>query len=729
MVANGHDLATEKKEKSSKIRRKRSKSQSKRKSSRKESSNDKSDDAHTNGDKIHVEIKDNWNSREYHDQDDTPDTYDDMDELKGGEGAPKAPSRHKSSKKGKKSSKKDKPDDGDVEENMRVSGRSLKSTRSRGAKEDKKPSVPRRDRSVGKPSSNRSLSKKSRHGDEDASDRQTKKSGRRSRRVSPDSRTDDDDDLEGASLHSVKKDSDKSDRRSRSSTSKKRTPTSSRKKAPAGAKLPRRKLKEKSSHHSDDTHVSVETETSDDMDEDVTQEISLNDEDAAPESARTRRERRKDRSSNGDARKMKTSSTHGSRSSRSTLSSRRDGMRKSHSERWDRAGEAAEGEEAKNSPVVKRRSKASDGMSKSAHTSRVKRNNSSGLSRMKGSLNNRSYHGSERDHRSASGGKRTPKRLSRRNGGETPNSTGDESIKSFDTHSFHDGRSQATLESVEDYEDFEEDVYAMEMQTPGMVDFDQEMLDLMQRANPEVTDHLDRRVHRKREMVAFDQNMPMMTRQALLTRQASSQVQRQFIDGSTIDKKRLLLRNDSMGSSSHRSTMRSALAGRRAPPRAMSSGLGAMGRGGFMDANREGDDRRHMFRSGSSQAASFNQYYQNKPNRVRNLSRRASGDLAPVHGRPRTGEVRRKPVQRAASTTAIRRANSADHMAPVKPLRRMSNDKIEEDMDMSTKRNRSKLHFMMFKSKMNVDMEDLFKQVREGETPRSPIDSLRMPSP
>ena len=218
-----------------------------------------------------------------------------------------------SSKKGKKSSKRsgsekdlskhlprprrttssdvsiDKSDDGDLEENVRVSGRSLKISRSsRGAKEDKKPSVPRRDRSVGKPSSNRSLGKKSRHGDEDASDKQSKKSGRRARRVSPDSRTDDDDDLESASFHSAKKDSDKQRRRSRSSTSKKRTPTSSRKKAPAGAKLPRRKLKEKSSRHSDDTHVSVETETSDDMDEDFTKEISLNDEDSTPGSARTR---------------------------------------------------------------------------------------------------------------------------------------------------------------------------------------------------------------------------------------------------------------------------------------------------------------------------------------------------------------------------------------------------------------------------------------------------------
>ncbi len=92
MVANSHDHVTEKKEKSSKIRRKRSKSQSKRKS-RKESNNDKSDDVHTNGDKIQLEIKDNWNSQEFHDQGDTPYNWDETDELKGEEDAPKALSR------------------------------------------------------------------------------------------------------------------------------------------------------------------------------------------------------------------------------------------------------------------------------------------------------------------------------------------------------------------------------------------------------------------------------------------------------------------------------------------------------------------------------------------------------------------------------------------------------------------------------------------------------------
>jgi hypothetical protein len=347
---------------------------------------------------------------------------------------------------------------------------------------------------------------------------------------------------------------------------------------------------------------------------------------------------------------------------------------------------------------------------------------------MKGSLNNRSYHGVESDRRPSSDGRRTPsRRVRRQKAGETFNSVGDDSIESFgDAHSFGDGRSQATLESIEDFEDFGEDFYGMEMQTPGMVDFEEEMLDLMQRANPEVTDHLDRRVHRKREMVAYDHNMPMMTRQALLTRQASSQVQRQFFDGSNIDKNRLLLRNDSMTSnnSSHRA-MRSTH-GRRAPPRAKSSGLGAMSRGGYMET----DDRRRSFRSGSSQTASFNQYNLNKPNKVRNLNRRASGDLVQPHGpRPRSGEHRRRPVQRAASTTAIKRASSTDHAAPLKPEWKMSDDRLEEDKDMSNKRNRSKLHFLMYMTKMSVNMDDLFKRVREGEKTRLPIDSLRMPSP
>jgi len=40
--------------------------------------------------------------------------------------------------------------------------------------------------------------------------------------------------------------------------------------------------------------------------------------------------------------------------------------------------------------------------------------------------------------------------------------------------------------------------------------------------------------------------------------------------------------------------------------------------------------------------------------------------------------------------------------------------------DMSNKRNRSKLHLLLYKTKMCVDMNVLFKHAREGETPRSP---------
>merc|ERR1712157_330505 len=108
-----------------------------------------------------------------------------------------------------------------------------------------------------------------------------------------------------------------------------------------------------------------------------------------------------------------------------------------------------------------------------------------------------------------------------------------------------------------------------------------------------------------------------------------------------------------------------------------SSGLGAMSRGGYMDRQTEGDDRRRVFRTRSSQTASFNQYYQNKPNKVRNLSRRASGDLVQPHairGQSRSSDHRRRPVQRASSTTALRRANSTDHVAPQKPERKMSGD-------------------------------------------------------
>ena len=299
-----------------------------------------------------------------------------------------------------------------------------------------------------------------------------------------------------------------------------------------------------------------------------------------------------------------------------------------------------------------------------------------------------------------------------------------------------------------------------------MVDFEEDMLDLMQRPNPEVTEHLDRRVHRKRELVAYDQNMPLMTRQALLTRQASAQVSRQYIDGKKIDKKRLLLRNDSMSSthsrdelklSSHRS-MRSAH-GRRGPPRTKSSGLGAMRQASYSFSGKtrlaDSDDRRRVARSKSS---------------IQSLTRRPSGDLIGNHSmrgssRSNNTMTRRRPLQRANSlhATSLQRTASSNLTAPSIPARKVSKEKNSDNdvgsefrsdcesltsslkksalpcKQMSTKnisnnnlknkRNRSKLHCLMYKTKMGVDMNALFKRVREGERPRSPILNLRMPSP
>ena len=651
-----------------------------------------------------------------------------------------------------------------------------------GKKEDTRPSVPRRagdgrgneDHRLEKSPSGRKIRRNGRQKEEydneviveQTDDKQPIKPARRmARGVSPESKSDENDDnkLSVGSFHSLRKDSDKP--RSRSSTRRRTSNSGRRNKTLSGGRSNRRRLKDKT--FNDSNHIPVDNnENSDDVDSRGTQEIILKDEEIASGHTRARRERRRDREplvSNDtirDARKLKSNTTNASRLGRGSLSTRRGGIRRSHSERWNRAVESFEGEGAENPHLVRRRAheslnRGADAISRSAH-SRIRRNHSSGLARMNGTLNNRSYHGLESDRRGGSDGRRTPRRATRRHQPtDSSKSLGEDSNESFgDGQSFGDGRSQATLESIDDFEDFGEDFYGMELQTPGMIDFEEEMLDLMQRANPEVTDHLDRRVHRKREMVAYDHNMPMMTRQALLTRQASSQVQRQFFDGSNIDKKRLLLRNDSMNNSSHRSMRTHS---RRAPPRAKSSGLGTMSRGGYMDSmggptrHSESDDRRRVFRSRSSQTASFNQHYQNKPNKVRNLSRRASGDLVQPHatrGQSRSSDHRRRPVQRASSTTALRTTTPSDHIGPQKPERKMSEDESRRRMtvsdsrvydmldgkqsdknDMSSKRNRSKLHLLMYMTKMSVDMDILFQKVREGETPRSPIDTLRMPSP
>lgn len=765
-----HHPPPEKKEKNvTKSRPKRTKSTGKHKSSKKES-NDKGGYVEGNGSadnrNSNLDNSLTWNSREVHDQVENVDALGEKEEPTKDEDLPKKiPSRSRSSKKDKKRSSKHssgprrtssnassvKSDEVEHEqkEKRRSSGRSLKSSK---VKEDKRPSVPRRasdaresddddngvDKSPGKLRRNSRQKEESEGLVEESNDKLPTKPGRRTaRKVSPESKTtgNDDDELNVGSFHSLRKDSDKPRSRSRPKPSgrRHRTPTS-------GGKLNRRRKEKSALGSSDHYPTRNDSAVSDNVDESGTQEIYLKNDDAPTSgSTRTRTQRRRDRErlvSNDGIREPRKGKT------RSTLSTRRDGMRRSHSERWNRAVESLDAEGAENPQVVRRRAhesaKRSDGLSRSAHT-RVRRNNSSGPSRMTGSLGTRSYHGLESDRRSTSDGRRTPRRAARRH--QVPNSSNsmDDSVDSFedglnDGHSFGDGRSQATLESIEDFEDYGEDFHGMDLQTPGMIDFEEEMLDLMQRANPEVTDHLDRRVHRKRESVLYDHNMPMMTRQALLTRQASSQVQTKYFDGSNIDKKRLLLRNDSgiSNNSSHRA-MRSAH-GRRAPPRAKSSGLGAMARGGDMYAMGDSDDRRGVFRTRSHQTASFNQHYQNK-NKVRNLSRKASGDLVQPHGirRQVQSEHRRRPVQRAQSTTALRRSNSSDQ-ALQKPVRKMSSDELgdaelESQKDMTNKRNRSKLHLLMLMTKMSVDMDVLFQKVREGEKPRSPIDALRMPSP
>lgn len=671
-------------------------------------------------------------------------------------------------------------------EKRRSNGRSQKSSgRTRdsvGTKEDTKPSLPRRasdvreneEDDVDKFPFDRKLRRNSRQkegsNDDDAIEQiddkhATKPTRRTTRRVSPESKSDakDDNELSVGSFHSLRKDSDKPRSRSKSKSGSRRISNHGRRnKTPTGGKSNRRRVrdKDKSLYNSDHVQLEKKSETLDDGDNEGTVDFDIKDEEVlVTEQTRTRRERRRDRErlvSNEmklDVRKMKPNTPNASRLGKSSLSTRRGGLRRSHSERWNRVVESPEGEVNEHSLLLRRRSdesslslnRAGDAISRSTH-SRIRRNHSTGLARMTPILNNRTYHGFESERRAGSDGRRTPRRATRRH--QSTESSPKEFEDTID--SFGDGRSQATLGSIEDFEDFGEDFYGMELQTPGMVDFEEEILDLMQRPNPEVTDHLDRRVHRKREMVAYDHNMPMMTRQALLTRQASSQVQRQFLDGNNIDKKRLLLRNDSLNSSSH---LVARAHGRRAPPRAKSSGLGAMGGGGYMDigGQSEMDDRRGVFRTRSSQSASFNQYYQNKPNKVRNLTRKTSGDLIQPHTMrgQRSSVHRPRPVQRASSTTSIRRTNPpSDHAAPRKPERRMFEDENRRRMatlddksndildrqngdknDMSNKRNRSKLHFLMYMTKMSVDMDLLFQKVREGETPRSPIDTLRMPSP
>jgi hypothetical protein len=67
--------------------------------------------------------------------------------------------------------------------------------------------------------------------------------------------------------------------------------------------------------------------------------------------------------------------------------------------------------------------------------------------------------------------------------------------------------------------------------------------------------------------------------------------------------------------------------------------------------------------------------------------------------------------------------------AKVTPTKTSPTKKSTNKRDMTVKRNRRKLHSVVYQAKMGVDMRDLFKQVQKGEIPKSPIKTLMMPSP
>lgn len=337
--------------------------------------------------------------------------------------------------------------------------------------------------------------------------------------------------------------------------------------------------------------------------------------------------------------------------------------------------------------------------------------------------------------------------------------------------------SDGTYDSAEEYGDYG----GMPPETPAMMNYNQEITELMQKANPEHTDHLMNRVNRQKGNVTYDQNMPMMTRQALMTRQASAQAQRNRVDANSIDRSKLGFRNESFHKNNNgaQKPVRRGPGGKRAPPRSKSSGLGTMAMASRRAPSSSadsggggggGDDPRARFRGRG--ASTSMQRYSNKPNNVARISsgRRGGGveiDRSGHRPAPSSsrGEPRRGNVGRAKSTTALSRG-SAD--AAQKPLRRQprrttkeeqlkstevsdesseeysSEEKSDDDkrsrlkrrvkkvvdkQDMTIKKHRRKLHGMMYKIKMSVDMSDIMKEVKKGEIPKSPIRALLMDEP
>eukprot|EP00934_Nitzschia_sp_Nitz4_P002121 Nitzschia sp. Nitz4//scaffold322_size40381//26794//29385//NITZ4_007565-RA/size40381-processed-gene-0.25-mRNA-1//-1//CDS//3329547842//2121//frame0 len=664
----------------------------------------------------------------------------------------------------------------------------------RGRRKDHEPSLPRRgrgdndDKGADMPSSkaySRSSGSSDSAGAGEAEDpsaeadsslpRRPRRRGSRGASVEPD------EGLNQGSFHKLAKDFDK--RQSRSSSRGRRT------KAPGSAGSGRRRrVKDRSVEGS-----GYDSRGDDDADEfgEDEHEVKLKDQEGTPSgSRRSVRERR------AASRGQQLLQAPGSGGRRPPSSSRRGQMRRSSSERWMRAVEGVdtgvEGSESGNP-----RDNADGGLSRSSHG--VRRYHSGGINRMTGSLGTASYHGSE----TGSGGRRTPNRRPPRKAMQTPTSdtSGGNSFggEDYEYELNLSGRSARTLDSIEDLEDFEH----IDFQTPGMVDYDEEVHELMQRANPERTTHLQRRVARKREAVNYDQNMPMMTKQALMTRTASTQVQRQYVDQSTIDRRRLLVRSMSNSStvsgtgedlsmSQHRQQFARGGPSRRPPPRTRSSGMAALSRSEHPTYShghhglvppRPSEPNRSIARTKSGTSTSTFRHNQ-KPNRVQSMSRRADGpDSGGRRGAPddRKGSLSRaqsmhatvgrrnfvspnKPERRVPKS--IDTKNDEDHAdrsyddsssvsedsdvesddddsmahSPPKPIRKTPikvappkpapvERKKTDKRDFTVRRNRAKLHSMLYEFKMGVDMMDLLKQVQQGEVPRSPIKSLMMPSP
>ncbi|KAL3940319.1 MAG: hypothetical protein SGBAC_005116 [Bacillariaceae sp.] len=334
--------------------------------------------------------------------------------------------------------------------------------------------------------------------------------------------------------------------------------------------------------------------------------------------------------------------------------------------------------------------------------------------------------------------------------------------------------SDGTYDSAEEYGDYG----GMPPETPAMMNYNQEINELMQKANPERTDHLMNRVNRQKGNVTYDQNMPMMTRQALMTRQASAQAHRNRVDANSIDRSKLGFRNESFHKNNNgaQKPVRRGPGSKRAPPRSKSSGLGTMAMASrrapssSADSGGGGDDPRARFRGRG--ASTSMQRYSNKPNNVARMSsgrRGGGGEMDRSGHRPAPsssrGEPRRGNVGRAKSTTALSRGSADPAQKPLRrqprrttkeeqlkstevsdesseeysseedsdleersrPKRRVK--KVVDKQDMTIKKHRRKLHGMMYKIKMSVDMSDIMKEVKKGEIPKSPIRALLMDEP